>query len=215
VAAARRRYPVNMRRLVLALCLAAAPALARAQAAPPADDDDAASDAREQKPAPPDKDKEPKGAPTESGGISVTDKGLGDAPYKGVVPGGSHLPPHPPRLPLKKGPQRMTWSGFQVRDGVPTVFIEVTALGEYRVEDAPGEITVTLKNTVVPLRNNRRALDVGAFDTGVKQVDCAARGKDLRVTIKIKGTERPQHHERVEDAAGGFRMLVIELPSAK
>lgn len=143
-----------------------------------------------------------------------SDGGVAES-YKGVAPGAQALPPRAPKLPVKRGPQRMTWSGFQVKDGVPTVFIELTSAPEYRVEDAPGQVVVTLKNTVVPLRNNRRALDVGAFDTAVKEVSAQAEGKDLRVTIKTKGDERPSHHERVEDAAGGFRMLVIELPKAK
>jgi len=149
----------------------------------------------------------------DKGNLNVTDKAAADGKYKGVAPGAQALPPHPPKLPLKKGPQRMTWSGFQVKDGVPTVFVEVTSAPEYHVEDAPGEVVVTLKNTVVPLRNNRRPLEVAAFDTAVKEVSTQAKGKDVKVTIKTKGTERPAHHERVEDAAGGFRMLVIELPA--
>ncbi len=149
----------------------------------------------------------------EKGNLNVTDKGAAEGSYKGVAPGAQALPPHPPRLPLKKGPQRMTWSGFQVKEGVPTVFLEVTAAPEYHVADAPGEVVVTLKNTVVPLRNNRRALDVRGFETAVKEVATASKGRDVMVTIRTKGGDRPSHHERVEDAAGGFRMLVIELPA--
>jgi len=150
---------------------------------------------------------------SEKGNLNVTEKGGAEGSYKGVAPGAQALPPHPPKLPVKKGPQRMTWSGFQVKDGVPTVFLELTSAPEYRVEDAPGEVVVTLKNTVVPLRNNRRALDVRGFETPVKEVSTQTKGKDTRVTIKTKGGDRPSHHERVEDAAGGFRMLVIELPA--
>ncbi len=148
----------------------------------------------------------------DQGNLNVTEKGAAGGSYKGVAPGAQALPPHPPKLPIKRGPQRMIWPGFQVKDGVPTVFLEVTSAPEYHVEDAPGAVIVTLKNTVVPLRNNRRALDVTAFDTSVKEVSAQPKGKDVRVTIKTKGGERPSHHERVEDAAGGFRMLVIELP---
>ncbi|HEX8951171.1 MAG TPA: AMIN domain-containing protein [Polyangia bacterium] len=165
----------------------------------------------------PDSDDKPAAASapgaSDEGNLNVTEKGGADGHYKGVAPGAQALPPHPPRLPLKKGPQRMTWSGFQVKDGVPTVFVEVTSAPEYHVEDAPGAVIVTLKNTVVPLRNNRRPLDVAAFATAVKEVSTQPKGKDVRVTIKTRGGERPSHHERVEDAAGGFRMLVIELPA--
>lgn len=190
-----------MRALAVAALLLASSAYAQSSD----DDDDKPAATKPQPPSREDTD--------ERGNLNVNEKGGAEGAYKGVAPGAQALPPHPPRLPVKKGPQRMTWSGFQVKDGVPTVFLELTAAPEYHVEEAPGAVIVTLKNTIVPLRNNRRALDVGAFDTAVKEVSTQPKGKDVRVTIKTKGGERPQHHERVEDAAGGFRMLVIELPS--
>jgi hypothetical protein len=181
-----------MRRLLLALVLAV-PVAAHAQ-----DDDKGAKEAEQ---------------PTEQvqGNLSLKGDKPVDAKYQGVVPGGQALPPRAPKLPLRKGPQRMTWSGFQVQNGVPTVFLEVTGDPQYSVDDAPGELTVTLKNTVVPIRNNRRALQVAQFDTPVQVVETSSKGHETRVTIKVKGTTKPAHHERVENAAGGFRMLVIEL----
>jgi hypothetical protein len=91
------------------------------------------------------------------------------------------------------------------------VFLELTGEPQYSVEDEPGAVTVTLRNTIVPLKNNRRVLDVNAFDTAVQAVEAAPRGHDVRVTIKTKGTTKPAHHEHVQDAAGGFRLLVIAL----
>ncbi|MDB4970433.1 MAG: hypothetical protein JWN44_6122 [Myxococcales bacterium] len=203
-----------MRRLVYA-CLMLASTSALAQQADDEERPPIANDAakRPAKGAMPASKADSEGSVEEHGNLDVSGKGNAEGAYKGVAPGAQALPPHPPRLPLKKGPQRMTWPGFQVKDGVPTVFLELTAAPEYHVADGPGEVVVTLKNTIVPLRNNRRALDVTAFETGVKEVSTASRGKDVRVTIKTRGGERPQHHERVEDAAGGFRMLVIELPT--
>ena len=198
-----------MRRLLLALCIFAAPVAARAQTqaddaeTPPATAPVDGKKLEQQKASPVDK-----GDPN----LSLSgDKPL-DAKYQGVAPGSQALPPRAPKLPLKKGPQRMTWSGFQVQNGVPTVFLELTGEPQYSVDDEPGALTVTLKNTVVPLKNNRRALDVNAFATAVQAVEAAPKGHDVRVTIKTKGTTKPQHHERVQEAAGGFRMLVIELP---
>jgi hypothetical protein len=198
-----------MRRLLLALCIFAAPVAARAQA-PQADDAET--------PAAPaaDSGKKPetqKTTPDKADpNLSLNgDKPL-DATYHGVAPGSQALPPRAPKLPLKKGPQRMTWSGFQVQNGVPTVFLELTGEPQYSVDDEPGALTVTLKNTVVPLKNNRRTLDVNAFATEVQAVEASPKGHDVRVTIKTKGTTKPQHRERVQEAAGGFRMLVIELP---
>jgi hypothetical protein len=134
--------------------------------------------------------------------------------YKGVAPGAQALPPHPPKLPVS-GPQRLTWSGFQVKDGVPTVFVELTAPPDYKIDERKGALVVTLKNTVVPLKNNRRPLRVGAFDTAVTSVEAHPRGRDTEVVISTKGPGVPAHRERVEAAAGGFQMLVIELPPSK
>lgn len=224
-----------MRRLLLACCfLASTTALAQQDddnEAPPlnhkADAKAAKRAAKAPKPAPPTSAEDesqppaPRSVPKkvetpaeaeERGNLNLTAKPAADDKYGGVAPGAPALPPHPPRLPLK-GPQRMTWPGFQVKEGVPTVFLEVTAAPDYQVDDAPGSLTVTLKNTTVPLKNNRRPLDVRAFDTAVQEVATAPKGRDVRVTIKTKGSERPTHRERIEDGAGGFRLLVIELPA--
>lgn len=150
------------------------------------------------------------------------ERGDDDAPapaanetYKGVARGGANLPPRAPRLPLKKGPRRLTWSGFHVKDGVPTVFLELTGPPDYRVDESAGSVVVTLKNTVAPLRNNRRPLKVEYFNTSVKEVDTHEKGRDLEVTIHTAGADKPSHKERVEPAAGGFQLLVIEIGAAQ
>ncbi len=221
-----------MRRWLLACCfLASTNALAQQDddaEAPPLTQKADGKAKKSPKPAPPPPSAEdeseppaPKSVPKkvetprdveERGNLNLTDKPVAEGKYGGVAPGAPALPPHPPRLPIK-GPQRMTWPGFQVKEGIPTVFLEVTAAPDYQVEDGPGALTVTLKNTTVPLKNNRRPLDVRAFATAVQEVATTAKGRDVRVTIKTKGSERPTHHERIEDGAGGFRILVIELPA--
>ncbi len=192
--AAGARYPVAMRRLALALLLCSGLAFHLVTSAR-ADDS----------------------AKTKSQGtLRLDDSAPTPSPadgYKGVALGGQALPPHPPHLPLKGGPQRVTWSGFQVKDGVPTVFVELTAPPDYTIVDQKGAVVVTLKNTVVPLKNNRRPLRVGAFDTSVTDVETEQKGHDTRVVIHTKGDGAPSHRERVEAAAGGFQLLVIEIPS--
>jgi hypothetical protein len=195
-----------MRRLLLALCIFAAPVAAQAQAGQ-ADDSETPPATTTTRPPEPGAKAVEKGDPN----LSLSGDKPVDNKYQGVAPGGQALPPRAPKLPLRKGPQRMTWSGFQVVNGVPTVFLEVTGEPQYSVEDEPGALTITLKNTVVPLKNNRRALDVNAFETAVQAVEAAPKGHDVRVTIKTKGTTKPVHHEHVQEAAGGFRLLVIEL----
>jgi hypothetical protein len=134
---------------------------------------------------------------------------LGPATYKGVAPGAPNLPPRAPKLPVA-GPARMTWPGFQVKDGTPTVFLELTSPVEWSLAEKPGRFVYTLKNTTVPVRNNRRALDVSAFHGPVRAIDARPHGKDVEVIISLHG--KPGHREHVEEAAGGFKLLVIELP---
>jgi hypothetical protein len=128
--------------------------------------------------------------------------------YQGVTPGAPNLPPRAPRLPVK-GPARMTWPGFQVRDGVPTVFLELTSQVEWSVAEEPGKLVYTLKDTTVHLRNNQRPLKVTEFGTPVKQVDAKPKGRDVKVTIALK--HRMGHKERTEEAAGGYKLLLVEL----
>jgi hypothetical protein len=130
--------------------------------------------------------------------------------YEGVSIGGEGLPPHPPKLPLA-GLQRMTWPGFQVRDGVPTVFLQTTGAPNYAVTESPGVIVVTLRGTKILLRNNQRPLDVREFKTTVTEVAAKPHGHDVVVTIRHKGDAT--HHERVEQSAGGYQLLLIELPA--
>lgn len=154
----------------------------------------------------------------------VGEKSIGDSPlrlngpvdpshpegvYAGVSIGSQNLPPHPPRLPLK-GPARMTWPGFQVRDGVPTVFLQTTGTPNYAVTETPGAIRVVLRGTKIQLRNNRRPLKVAEFGTNVTEIAAAQRGSEVVVTIKHKG--EAGHRERVEPSTTGLQLLVVEVP---
>lgn len=132
--------------------------------------------------------------------------------YGGVSPGGSNLPPHPPKLPVKGGRDHMTWLGFQIRDNIPTVFIELTGVPDYQVNESGGVLHVELKRTHVPLRNNRRPLDLAAFDAPISRVEAKVKGHFVDIEIQSKSETVPTHHERIETAAGGLQMLVIEFP---
>jgi hypothetical protein len=188
-----RAYDRGMRRFLLVLCLAATPTFAQEEEEPKDKEEAPASTEDQRK------------RWTEEGEVHLNPEGK----YGGVAPGAQNLPPKAPKLPLRKGPQRLTWSGFQVKDGVPTVFLETTGTPDYHVAAHGDGLVVTLRNTVVPVKNNRRPLRVEAFNTGVKAVETTTHGKETRVLIHMK--EPMQHKERVEPAAGGFQMLLIEL----
>jgi hypothetical protein len=130
--------------------------------------------------------------------------------YHGVAPGSDTLPPRAPKLPVK-GPVRMTFPGFQIRDGVPTVFFQLTGPVAWSVSAAHDKLVYTLTSTTVPLTNNRRPLNVSEFKTAVKAVEAKQHGRDVEVTIRLN--KKVTHKERTETAAGGYKFLVIELQS--
>jgi hypothetical protein len=196
------------RLFLLALCLTSLPAFA--QEAGRAEDAEVPGpkDKEAAQVMPPSDEETPPPAAGEEGNLK-----LNDGNYGGVAPGAKNLPPRAPHLPLKKGPQRLTWSGFQVKDGVPTVFLETTGTPNYSVDSRADGLVVTLRNTVVPVKNNRRPLHVEAFNTPIKTVETSTHGKETRVVIHT--SQAVPHKERVEPAAGGFQLLLIELGSQK
>lgn len=139
----------------------------------------------------------------------VVQESHAEGAYAGVSLDGQGLPPKAPKLPLSKGPQRLTWPGFQVRDGIPTVFLQTTGTPDYAVSQTSGALLVTLHGTTIKLRNNARPLKVEAFGTDVSEVFAKPHGKDVVVTIRRTGSA---HRERVEASPGGYHLLVVELP---
>ena len=97
------------------------------------------------------------------------------------------------------------------------MFVELTAPPDYKVEEHKGGLLVTLKNTVVPLKNNRRPLRVGAFDTAVTDVETHEKGRDTQVVISHQGRGgRPPRarrggRRRLSDA--GDRAALLEVAS--
>ncbi len=140
--------------------------------------------------------------------------------YHGVAPGRAELPPHPPKLPLGKGPQRMTFPGFQVNEGVPTVFLQLSGPVEYSVSEKPGQVLLTLHDTVVNVRNNLRPLKVEAFRTPVQQVSIINRpntkktkNSENTVTVIVEVKGQVAHQERLTMAENGYSMLVMQVTS--
>jgi hypothetical protein len=128
--------------------------------------------------------------------------------YRGVRPGAPHLPPQAPHA-APKGPAQLAWVGFEVRAGVPTVFLELTRPAAWKIVEGQGQLVVHLRSVTVPLTNNRRPLLVQEFGTAVREVVARPRGRDVDVIIRL--THEVAHRERLEPAAGGFQLLVIEL----
>lgn len=130
--------------------------------------------------------------------------------YAGVAIDTQKLPPNVPPTP-PSGPPQLTWSGFQLENGVPTVFLQLSGVPQYTVTETNGAVVLLLKNTSVHRKNNRRPLRLEAFETSVRSVETKAKGKDLQVIIK---TAKPNsaHTERIQAGASGYQILLIQIP---
>lgn len=164
-------------------------------------------------------------APPESTGKSGKNKPKPGRPnlnmkYQGVAPGRAELPPHPLKLPLGKGPQRLTWPGFQMREGKPTVFLQLSGPVEYSVKDRPGQLLITLYDTVANVRNNLRPLIVEEFKTPVRRISFEIRKAVPKtgqlgavvVTVAVRG--EVAHQERLDSAENGYSMLLVQVTPA-
>ncbi len=82
--------------------------------------------------------------------------------------------------------QDMDWIGFQQFEEVSRVFVRTTEKVKYHVDTSkPNLVVLTLHNTRVPLKNNRRRLDTRYFDSPV-------------VAIQPKVIEGPSPSARIE-----------------
>lgn len=132
--------------------------------------------------------------------------------YQGVALGSDKLPLRPKSTPPKSGPPRVVWTGFQIKDGVPTLFVELTGQVPYRIEDTPTGLLLHLEGTKATLRNHLRPLRASFFETAITDVEPKQHGKSLVVAIKRRGKGALQHRERWETAPGGYQRLIVEFP---
>jgi hypothetical protein len=137
--------------------------------------------------------------------------------YRGVALDTGNAPPVSRRVGRhgRKAMAQLTWIGFRVEEGVPMVFAQLSQPVVWSVEEKPGSLVYTLQAVGVPLSNNRRPLDVSAFGTGVKGVVAARKGRDVTLTVTFSSQKPAKrvHRERHQDAPGGYKFLVIELPA--
>ena len=139
--------------------------------------------------------------------------------YRGVALDAGNQPPatrHGGRRGRRAAAQ-LIWVGFRIEEGVPMVFAQLSQPVVWSVEEKPDSLVYTLQTVGVPLANNRRPLDVSAFGTGVKGVVAARKGRDVTLTVTFssgKPAAKRVHRERHQDAPGGYKFLVIELPAS-
>ncbi len=108
-----------------------------------------------------------------------------EQPYDGVVPGA------PAKARAKpKGPNLVTWVGFQKTDAGPRVFVRVSSgIQQPTLDTAGDEVIVHIAAVRIDTKNNARPLDTRYFGTDVTRVWArqVAKGVDLHVKLAKAG----------------------------
>ncbi|MFP2931438.1 AMIN domain-containing protein, partial [Pyxidicoccus sp. 3LG] len=81
----------------------------------------------------------------------------------------------------------MTLIGFQQQSGASRVFIRTNEPARYTVSEEGRSVVVELENARIDLSNNTRPLDTSFFNSPVTRVDADSSGRNVRVTIQLRG----------------------------
>ena len=111
------------------------------------------------------------------------------------------------------GPAEVTFAGFRtLPDGRAVVYIELTGPIAVQAKTTGNTITYTLRDTRVPIRNNRNPLLTNDFPSSVVSAALVADKKDksAHLVLVLRGDMQPKH--RLVRRNGGAT-LEIELPA--
>lgn len=135
----------------------------------------------------------------------------GDAgAYIGVAPGSTNKNPLPrPDSPTPK----LVWTGFQPSPEGGRVFLQTTLAVQFDFKPEGKQLSLTLRDCRIHLKNNERDLDTSYFDTPVAGVKTRQRRKDVEVRIALKTPV--QTSPRVDDGPDGTKFVVLEFPLTK
>jgi hypothetical protein len=132
--------------------------------------------------------------------------------YAGVAPGSGNLPPRAPSQPATA--QLMTWPGFQARpDGASRFFLQTTQPVVHDVQRQNRRVVITLRNTQLHLRNNRRTLETLYFNTPVSRMRIQRRGRDLTFVLDLRADVAPS--VSTQTGENGYHYLFVEFPSGE
>ena len=120
---------------------------------------------------------------------------------------GRPAPSEPPDMHEHGGPKNGAPQKLDRR-----LFFQLTASPNPRYEVTTDDllITVSMPNTSVNTKNNKRRLDLRYFQTPVQSVVVRTRGRDAVATIKLKRSVEP-HVRQIADK-NGYTHLILEFP---
>jgi hypothetical protein len=100
-------------------------------------------------------------------------------------PGNPAPPPEGSPVDVSRRQKRIALVGFRASDS--QVFIRTNEPVSYNVSDGPdGSVLVTIENTRIVRRNDRRAIDAHFFPTPVAMIQARQVRKNVVVEIRLK-----------------------------
>jgi len=129
------------------------------------------------------------------------------ADYVGVSPGTGNKNPLP--KPDTSEPQ-LLWTGFQMSEAGGKVFLQTTTPVTFDLKNEAKQLSLTLHNCRIHLKNNQRELNTSFFDTPVAGIKTRQLKRDVEVVISLKSamTAVP----RMEDGPDGTKFVVVDFP---
>ena len=108
--------------------------------------------------------------------------------YLGVRPGAKDTAPGKTKLRKRRRYDLITWVGFQMIGQGGRVFVQSTAVPDYRlVPGASDEVVIEFQHARLQSVNDGRRLETAWFPTAVEWVDAEQRRRNVtRVTIKLR-----------------------------
>lgn len=135
--------------------------------------------------------------------------------YYGVVPGRAEarIPGmrRTRRLATRGGVVAVEWPGFQMTPQGSRVFVAMSsAPAAVDPSSANQRVSFTLRNARIPVANNRRALETGAFETPVQRAYLRQRGRNVEVVLELRGEAQPTVTQSAGE--GGLHYLFLDFP---
>jgi hypothetical protein len=149
------------------------------------------------------------------GGTATVRATRGPGEYGGIVPG-REVPAGIARQASRRAGRQeqgrivVAWPGFQASPRGSRIFLAVTAQPTIVTQHAPGRLVYRLQNAVVPVRNNRRPLETGAFETPVERAYLRQRGRDVELVIELRAPVEPTLTQQADSA--GLQYVFLDFP---
>lgn len=130
--------------------------------------------------------------------------------YAGVTPGGNEMTVLRRWARGRRNRPAVAWPGFQMTQQGSRVFLAVTHNAAFTPVNEPGRLVYRVANAVIPLSNNRRALETGAFNTPVTRAFLRSHGRDAELVIELRANSLPNVSQ--QNGPEGVTFVMLDFP---